>query len=126
MPQKFDNSPPHWDKAEDECQLIPINCPWITASNDENLSVIIACLKWTFNYDFWIRVTLYPEGKLHVSEQVDVWEYSPLLESLSVALSKSYDSPEPHLKEYQLHIFGELFDYLDSNLPTITLWHNLI
>ena len=104
MPQKLDNSPPDWDNIEDECQHIPINFPWAIVSNDENLTVIITCLKWTFNYDFWIRVTVYPERNPHISKQVDIWERIPLLESLSEALSKYYDFPEPHLNPYQLHI----------------------
>ena len=88
MPQKLDNSLPDWNDIEDECQHIPINCPWTIVSNDENLSVIITCLKWTFNYDFWIRVTVYPEEIPQISKQVDIGEYSPLLESLSEALFK--------------------------------------
>ena len=61
MPQKIDKSPPYLDNIEDECQHIPLNCYWTIASMDENLGVIIICLKLTFNYDFWIRVTVYPE-----------------------------------------------------------------
>ena len=114
MPQKTDNSPPDWNDIEDECQHIPINCPWTIVSNDENLFVIITCLKWTFNYDFWIRVTVYPEENTQISNQVDIWEYSPLLESSSEALFKYYEFPEPHLIYYQLHILGELVHYLDS------------
>ena len=116
MPQKLDNSPPDWDNIEDKCQHIPINCPWTIVSNDKNLTVIISCSKWTFNYDFWIRVTVYPEENPHISKQVDIWEHSPLLESLSEALSKFYNFPEPHLNYFQLHIFGELLDYLASNI----------
>ena len=117
MPQKLDNSPPKWDIIEEECHYIPINCPGVIASNDGILSVIITCLKWTFNYDFWIRVTVYPEENPQVSQQVDIWEHSPLLGSLDEALSKNYNFPEPHLNDYQLHIFGELIDYVDSKYP---------
>ena len=88
MPQKLDNSLPNWDSIEDECQHIPINCPLVIDSNDGNLSVIITCLKWTFNYDFWIRVTVYPEEHPQISQQVDIWEHSALLGSLAEALPK--------------------------------------
>ena len=114
MPQKLDKSPPDWNNKKDECQHIPVNCPWIISSNNENLSVIITCLKWTFNYDFWIRVTINPERNPQVSKQVDLWEYSPLLESLSEALPKIHDFPEPLLNYYPFHVFGQLLDYFDS------------
>ena len=76
--------------------------------------MIITCLKRTSKNDFWIRVTVYPGENPHITKQVDTWEHSPLLESLSEALSELYDFPEPHLYYYQLHIFGDLLDYLDS------------
>ena len=117
MPQKLDKSPTNWDKIEDKCQHIPIICPWTIASNYENLSVIITCLEWTFNYEFWIPVTVYSEEKSQISKQVHIWEHSPLRESLSEALFKYYNFPEPHLNDYQLHIFGEFLDYLDSKFP---------
>ena len=79
--------------------------------------MIITCLKWTFNYDFRIRVTVYPEEHPHISQQVDIWGHSLLLGSLAEALSKYYNFPEPHLNDYQLHIFGELVDYLDLKHP---------
>ena len=61
MPQKFEYLPPNWDAIEDECQHIPVNCPWTITSEEETLTVVITCLKWSFNYDFWIRVTAQPE-----------------------------------------------------------------
>ena len=79
--------------------------------------MIITCLKWLFNYDFWIRVTVYAEEHPQTSQQVDIWGHSPLLGSLAEALSKYYNFPEPNLKDYQLHIFGELVDYFDSKYP---------
>ena len=61
MSQKHENLSPNWDNIGDECQHIPLNSPWIITSEHETLTVVIACLKWTFNYDFWIRVTAHPE-----------------------------------------------------------------
>ena len=67
MPQKLEKSPPNnSNNIRDECQHIPINFPWTIASQDEELSGIITCLKWTFNYDFWIRVPVYTEGNPQV------------------------------------------------------------
>ena len=113
MPKKLDNSLQKWNSIKDECQHTPIHCSWSIASNDENLSVIITCLKWIFNYDFWIGTTVYPVENPQISKQVDIWEHSPLLESLSEALFKYYEFPEPHLNFYQLQYFGEVIDYLD-------------
>ena len=72
MPQKSEKLPPNWDDIDDECQHIPLNCPWTITSDNESLTVVITCLKWTFNYDFWIRVTAHPEGNPHISKQIDI------------------------------------------------------
>ena len=117
MPRKSDNSPPDWEIVDDECQIFPVSCPWTIASKHENLSLTITCLKWTSNDDLWIRAKVYPEENPQVAKQVDRREYSPLVESLSDALSEIYDSTQPHLTYYQLHIFGKLNDYFDSKFP---------
>ena len=112
MPQKLDNSP--LDKiSENECKHVPLNCPWIITSQDGTLTVIISCLKWTFNYDFWIRVTVHPDGNSGISKQIDLNDHHPLLKSLSDALKLYEAFPEPHLNFFQLEILDELIDYLD-------------
>ena len=112
MPQKTVNLPHKWDDIDDECQHIPLNCPWTITSGNETLTVVITCLKWTFNYDFWIRVTAHREGNPNISKHIDINKDNPLLESLSEALDEYEDFPEPHLTSYQLHILGELLDSL--------------
>ena len=112
MPQKSENLPPNWNDIGDERQHIPLNCPWTITSANRTLTVVITCLKWTFNYDFWIGVTAHPDGNPHISKQIDINEHNPLLESLSEALDKYEDFPEPHLNSYQLDILGELLDSL--------------
>ena len=87
MPQKLENLPPIWDDIGDECQHIPLSCPWTITSEDETLTVVITCLKWSFNYDFWIRVTADPEGKSNISKQIDINKHNLLPESLSEALN---------------------------------------
>ena len=67
MPQKSESLPPNWDDIDDERQHIPLNCQWIITSGNETLTVVITCLKWTFNYDFWIKVTAHPEGNPNIS-----------------------------------------------------------
>ena len=98
---------------EIECKHVALNCPWIIASEDETLTVIITCLKWTFNYDFWIRVTVHPEGNSDLSKQIDLDDHYPLLKSLSDALNLYEDFPEPHLISFQLEILEELIEYLN-------------
>ena len=112
MPQKSENLPPKWDDIDDECQQIPLNCPWTITSGNENLTVVITCLKWTFNYIFWIKVTAHPEGNPSISEQRDINKHNLLLLSLSQTLDENEDFPKLHLNFYQLHILGELLDSL--------------
>ena len=112
MPQKSENLPPNWDDIDDECQHILLNCPWTTPSGNEIQTVVITCLKLTFNYDFWIRGTAHPEGNPNNSKQIDILKHNPLFVSLSEALDDYEGFPEPHLNSYQLHILGELLDSL--------------
>ena len=70
------------------CHHIPLKCPWTITSDNETLTVVITCLKGTFNYDVWIRVTALPEGKLNVSKQIDFIKHNSLLESLSKDLDE--------------------------------------
>ena len=112
MPQNLENIPPNWDEIHDECQHIPLNCPWTITSGTETLTVVITCIKWTFNYDLWIRVTAHPERNPNISKQIDINKNNPLLESSSEVLDEYEDFPEPHINSYQLHNLGELLDSL--------------
>ena len=71
----------------DECKHIPLNCLWSISSKDESLTVIITCLKWTFKYDFCVRVTAHPQRAPTFSKQSDPDDYHPLSRSLSDALN---------------------------------------
>ena len=112
MPQNLENNPPDWDEIDDECQHIPLNCPWTITSGTETLTVVITCTKWIFNYDFWIRVTAHPEWNRNISKQIDINKNNPLLESLSEVLDEYEDFPELHINSYELHLLGELLDSL--------------
>ena len=112
MPQNFENLSPNWDAIEEECQYISLTCPWTITCKDGTLDFIIASLEWTFNYDFWIRATAIPEGNPNIPKQINIHKHHPLLESLSEALYDYVKLPEPHLNSHQLHILGELLDFL--------------
>ena len=112
MPEKSESLTPNWDDIDDECQQVPLNCPWTITSGDETLTVVISCLKWTFTYEFWIRVTAHPEGNPNFSKQIDIIKHNPLLVSLSEALDDYEDFLELHINSYQLHVLGELLDSL--------------
>ena len=112
MPQNLENYPPNWNDIDDESQHIPLNCPWTITSGNETLTVVITCIKWTFNYDFWIRVTAHPEGNPTIPKQININKHNSLLVSLLEVLDNYKDLPEVHLNPYQLHILGELLDTL--------------
>ena len=108
MPQKIEDPPPNWDDIEEECLQVPLTCPWTITCEDGTLSFMITSLEWTFNYDFWIRVTAHPEENPNNSEQIDINKHHPLLESLSEALNDYVKFLEPHLSSHQLQILGQL------------------
>ena len=98
------------DDGFDEIQHF--NCPWTITTNQESITVNITYLKWTFNYDFWIRVEIHPQGKPTAFQLLDIDELRPLFKSLVTALLNYYEVPEPHLTDFQLHVYGELMDHL--------------
>ena len=125
MPQKFENLPPNWDDNKEECQHVPLNCPWTITSEDETLAVITTCLEWTFKCDFWIKVTAFPEENAKISKRTDIQKHHPLLESLSEPLNDYVVFPELHLNSHQLHFLGELPDFLfwEDIIPNIANAH---
>ena len=98
------------DDGFDEIQHF--NSPWTITTHNESITVNIIYLKWTFNYDFWIRVEIHPQGNPKASQLLDIDERHPLLKSLATALLKYSEFREPHLTEFQLHVYAELMDHL--------------
>ena len=111
MPQKFGTPITNLDDIpEIECKHISINSLWTITSEDTSLAVTITCLKWTFNYDFCVRVTAYPLGAPNATKQIDSDDDHPLLRSLIHALTLYEVSPEPHLNSYGLEILEVLIE----------------
>ena len=112
MQQTFENPPPNWDDIKEDCERISLTYPRTIVCKVGTLEFIITSLEWTFNYDFWIRVIVHPEGNPNILQQKNIDKHHLLLESLSEALSYYVELPEPQLNSHQLHILGELLDFL--------------
>ena len=112
MPRYCEDLPPNWEDIKEDCEHISLACPWTIFCKDGTLEVIITSLDWTFNHDFWIRVTVDSEGSPNIPKQIGIDKHHFLLESLSEALIDYVELPEPHLDFLQLHILGELLDFL--------------
>ena len=113
MTQKFESSITHLNELpEEKCKHIPLNCLWSITSKDTKLTIIITCLKWTFNYEFCVRVTDYPLGAPNFPKQIELDDHHPLLRSLTDSLNLYEAFPEPHLNSPQLEILKELMEYL--------------
>ena len=97
MPQNFENLPPNWDDIEEECQHIPLKCPWTIVCEDGTLVFINTSLELTFNYNFWMRVTAHPQENPNILKQINIDKYHPSLESLSGALKDYVELPEHYL-----------------------------
>ena len=92
------------------------NCRWTITTNNESITVNIIYLKWTLNYDFWIRVEIHPQGNPKTSQLLDIDELHPLFKSLATVLLSYYEFSEPHLNEFQFHVYGELLDHLSNKV----------
>ena len=113
MPQNFKNLPPNWDATGEECQHIPLTCPWTITCKDVTLEFIITSLEWTFKYDVWIRVAAHPEEGPNIFKQINIDKHHPLLESLSEALNDYVKLPEPHLNSHLFRVHFHLEKLLD-------------
>ena len=107
------------DDGFDEIQHF--NCPWTITTSNESTTVYIIYLKWTFIYDFWIRVEIHPQRNPKASQLLHIDELHPLSKSLATALLKYYEFPEPHLTESQLHVHGELMNHLSYKVDRTTI-----
>ena len=112
MPQNFENFPPIWEDNKEDCEHISLACPWTISCKVGTLEFIVTSLEWTFNHDFWIGVTAHSEGNPNFLKQINIDKHHLLLESLSEALIDYVELTEPHLNSLQLHILGELLDFL--------------
>ena len=116
MPKKSESSITHLDELpEEECKHIPLNCIWPITSQDTNQTVIITCLKWTFNIEFCVRVTAYQLGAPNFSKQIDLDDHHLLPRSLTDALHLYEAFREPHIISHQLENLEELMEYLHFN-----------
>ena len=114
MPHPANQDPVVWNAlGDDGFDEIPhFNCPWTITTSNKSIAVNITYLKWTFIYDFWICVEIHPQGNPTASQLLDIDEFHPLFKSLATALLNYCEVPEPHLNEFQLHVYGELVDHL--------------
>ena len=108
MPHPANQNPVVWNTlGDDGFDEIPhFNCPWTITTSNEIIAVNITYLKWTFTYDFWIRVEIHPQGNPKAFQLLDIDELHPLFKSLATALLNYYEFPEPHLTDFQLHVYG--------------------
>ena len=59
-----------------------------------------------------MRVEIHPQGNPKASQLLDIDELHLLFKSVAPALLNYYEFPEPHVNEFQLHVYGELRDHL--------------
>ena len=55
---------------------------------------------------------IHPPGNPNALQLLDIDELHPLFKSLAAELLKFYEFPEPHLTEFQLHLYGEILDHV--------------
>ena len=118
MPHPTNRNSGGWNTlGDDGFDEIPhFKCPWTITTSDESIAVKVLYLKWIFNYDFWIRVEIHPQWNPKAFQLLDIDELHPLFKSLATALLMYYEFPEPHLTEFQHHVFGELMDHLSHKV----------
>ena len=87
MPLPASQNPVVWNTLFDDGfdEIQHFNCHWTITSNHESITVNFTYLKWTFSYDFWIRVEVHSQGNPTASQLIDIDEAHPLFKSLATA-----------------------------------------
>ena len=67
---------------------------------------------------------IHPKGNSKASQFLDIEGPNPLFKSLATALLNHYEFPEPHLNEFQLHVYNELMDHVSSKVSWPTIMAN--
>ena len=88
MPHPTNQNTVVWNTLGDDgfVEIQHFNCPWTITTNNERITVNIIYLKWTFSYDFWIRVEIHLQGNPKASQLLVIDELHPLFKSLATAL----------------------------------------
>ena len=88
MPHPTNQNSVVWNTLSDDGfdEIQHFNCPWTITTHNKIITVKILHLKWTFNYDFCIRVELHPQGNPKSSQLLDIDELHPLFKSLATTL----------------------------------------
>ena len=102
MPHPTNQNSVFWNTLGDDGfdEIQHFNCPWTITTHNESITVNIIYLKRSFNYDFWTRVEIHPQGKPKAFQLSDIFEVHPLFKSLATTLLNHYEIPEPHLTEF--------------------------
>ena len=126
MPHPINQNLVVWNTLTDDGfdEIPHFNCPWTITTSNQSIAVNIIYLEWTFNYGFWIRVEIHPQGNPKASQLLDIDELHPLLKSLGTALLNFYEFSEHHLNEFQLHVYGELVEHLSYKVDSTTIMAN--
>ena len=79
MPHPTNQNSVVWNTLGDDGldRIQHFNCLWTITTNNESITVNIMYLKWTFNYDFWIRVEIRPQRNRKASQLLDIDELHP-------------------------------------------------
>ena len=114
MPHPTNQSSGVWNTLGEDGfdEIQHFNCLWTITTHNKSITVNIIYLKWTFKYNFWIRVEIHPQGNPKVFQLLDIDELHPLFKFLATALLNYYEFLEPNLTEFQLHVNGEVMDHL--------------
>ena len=78
--------------------------------------------------DFQLRFLdpcgIHQQGNFKAFQLLHIDDLHPSFKSLATALLNYYEFPEPHLTEFQLHVYGELLDHLSYKVDLTTIMAN--
>ena len=109
---------------ENKIEEIELNCPWtITVPSGASDEFMIAKLRWSFDYPFWLIASIYPTDNPAKSIILDFKRETLAFAKLFITLTLYKEYPEPHLTQQVFHTLREIMDTAEFHMGPHTTYY---
>ena len=84
---------------------------------------MITKLRWSFEYPFWLTVSIYPIENPAKAIMLDKKRETLAFAKLFITLTLYKRYPEPHLTQHDIHTLRELMDTAEFHMGTHTSYY---
>ena len=109
---------------ENKIGEIELNCPWtITVPSGASHDFMITKLRWSFEYPFWLKASIYSIDNPAKPTILDIETETLAFAKLFITLTLYQKYPEPHLTQHDIHTLRELLDTEEFHVGSHTSFY---